>query len=64
MNNLLQGAQTIPGRTDLKKRQKSSEVFASQKSAMSLSNRPFFKYHEPVVSPHRVTVGKSPRVDS
>src|ERR1700738_733914 len=42
MNNLLQGAQTTTGRTDLKKRDKSSEVFAGQKSAMSVSNRPPF----------------------
>jgi hypothetical protein len=43
MNNLLQGAQTTTGRTDLKKRDKSSEVFAGQKSAMSVINRPLFK---------------------
>jgi hypothetical protein len=42
MNNLLQGAQTTSERTDLKKREKSSEVFASQKSAMGVSNRPLF----------------------
>jgi hypothetical protein len=58
INDLVGGVRkTTSRRNDLKKREKSREVFAGQKSPISLSKRPFSKNHESTVPPNRITFG-------